>query len=87
MKRYRPSTFTDLKALREELGAIVENGFAVGNEEMTRGLICVAAPIYGVDGNVSEVISCTVSSYDAMPDFPDEIREQVIASAASATQA
>lgn len=86
LRRYAPNTITDAKALRDELDAVAANGFAVDDEEITRGLVCIAAPIYGVNGNVDAAISCTVSSYDANPAFVDEIRQHVVASA-SATSA
>lgn len=66
-KRRLPSftkhTITDAKALRAELKQIRKNGYALDREEITRGLMCVAAPIFDADGEVAGAISCTFPSY------------------------
>lgn len=73
LESYTPNTITDGKALRQELEAIVTNGYAIDREEITRGLVCVAAPILGIAGNVEAAISCTISSFDATEDRLDEV--------------
>ena len=86
LKAYTANTITEGKQLREELEAVAGQGYAVDNEEITRGLVCVAAPIYGVDGSVEAAISCTVSSFDADESSLEEIRDEVIACAAAASR-
>ena len=76
---------TDGKRLREELDAVARQGYAVDNEEITRGLVCVAAPIFGVDGSVQAAISCTVSSFDADDRYLETVKDQVIACAERAS--
>ncbi len=56
-------TITDGKALRAELERVRENGYAVDREEITRGLMCVAAPIFDASGEIAGAISCTFPSY------------------------
>lgn len=63
LEAFSPNTITSAKRLREELRQVKSAGYAVDNEEMTRGLVCVAAPIYGVDGDIAGAMSCTVPSY------------------------
>jgi DNA-binding IclR family transcriptional regulator len=77
LKAYTPNTITDGKRLRAELNTVARQGYAVDREEITRGLVCVAAPIYGIDGDVEAAISCTVSSFDADKEFLEQVREHV----------
>jgi DNA-binding IclR family transcriptional regulator len=56
-------TMTDAAELRGELERIREAGYAIDREEITRGLMCVAAPIYDAHGNVAGAMSCTFQSY------------------------
>lgn len=65
LRAYTEHTITDKHALKAELDKVRENGLAIDHEEITRGLVCVAAPIVGIDGNVAAAISCTMSSFDA----------------------
>ncbi len=61
------NTITDKGALRAELAQVQERGYAIDDEEITRGLICIAAPIYGPGGEVAGALSCT---------FPTWIRDE-----------
>jgi IclR family transcriptional regulator, KDG regulon repressor len=47
LEAYTELTITDRDRLRAELKSIRENGYALDNEEITRGIKCVAAPIFG----------------------------------------
>ena len=85
LDRYTANTITDGKRLREELKDVIAQGFAVDNEEITRGLICVAAPILGLDQQVNAAMSCTLSSFDATPDLLQNIAIQVADAAKQAS--
>ena len=85
LERFTPNTITDGKALRKELESVAAQGFAVDSEEITRGLVCVAAPIHGVDGSVVAAISCTISSFDATDLTLDNLTEHVVACAQAAS--
>ena len=85
LKRYTANTITDPKALRLELETVVANGYAVDREEITRGLVCIAAPIYGVDGNVEAAISCTMSSFDATEKLLKDVARHVVECAQTAS--
>lgn len=63
LEAFTTNTITSATQLRKELRQVKAQGFAVDNEEITRGLVCVAAPIYGVDDKVAGAMSCTVPSY------------------------
>lgn len=85
LPRHTDNTITDGRQLREELALVAANGYAVDREEITRGLVCVAAPIYGVSGNVVAAMSCTVPSFDADENGLDHLVEYVTECAASAS--
>jgi len=82
---YTANTITDGKALRKELEQIMSNGYAFDREEITRGLVCVASPIYGVNDEVVAAMSCTVSSFDATDELLEGVREHVVQSAKAAS--
>jgi DNA-binding IclR family transcriptional regulator len=63
LESFTPQTITDAKRLRHELKQIAIDGYAVDNEEITRGFVCVAAPVFGIDGQVAGAMSCTFPSY------------------------
>ena len=63
LQGYTDNTITSGAALRRELRRIREQGFALDAEEITRGLMCVAAPIFDADGTVAAAMSCTFPSY------------------------
>lgn len=58
-------TITDPAELREELANVVEQGYAIDNEEITRGIICLAGPVFGFEheliGAVSIVFPASLS--------------------------
>jgi DNA-binding IclR family transcriptional regulator len=85
LRSYTENTITNGKRLRKELESVITNGYSVDREEITRGLVCIAAPVYGLDANVAAAISCTVSSFDATPDRLDEVTSMVQACARSAS--
>ena len=87
LQRYTPNTITEGRKLRDELTVVAANGFAVDREEITRGLVCVGAPIYGITGQIAAAISCTFSSFDADSRKLDEITGFVIDCARSASAA
>lgn len=63
LNAYTENTITDAAQLRKELHEIRKQGYAIDNEEITRGLVCVAAPIIGIDGSVAGAMSCTVPTF------------------------
>ena len=50
-------TITSAPVLLKRLGYVRRNGYAVDNEETERGLRCVAAPIFDIDGKPLAAIS------------------------------
>ncbi len=60
---YTDNTIIEAPVLRKELATIRKNGYAIDHEEITRGVICVAAPVFGMSGDVICAISITFPSY------------------------
>ncbi len=67
LEAHTKRTITNKTQLRRELKDIQRRGYAIDDEEITRGLICIAAPVYGPDGHVAGALSCT---------FPTWIRDE-----------
>ena len=63
LARYTENTMTDAKALLKKLGEVKKCGYAVDREEITRGIMCVAAPVRDMNKDVIASISVTFPSY------------------------
>jgi DNA-binding IclR family transcriptional regulator len=57
------NTITAVDDLKMELEQIRKYGYALDNEEITRGIMCVAAPIFGFNQEMAGAISITFPSY------------------------
>jgi len=77
-----PQTITKPKDLQSALDRILIDGYAIDNEEITRGLICVAAPIYGVDQSVIGALSFTCQKHL----FAELKRETIVEKVKSAAE-
>lgn len=55
--RFTPHSITRMGELREQLGLVAANGFAVDDEEFRPGLRCVAAPVF----NSQSEACCAIS--------------------------
>ncbi len=62
MRRFTPTTITEIPKLLMELDKIRRQGFAIDNEESFPGVKCVAAPIRDSRGKVIAAMSATVPS-------------------------
>ncbi|MCH9693581.1 MAG: IclR family transcriptional regulator [Gammaproteobacteria bacterium] len=67
LESFTNRTITDKTLLRSELKQIREQGYAIDDEEITRGMVCVAAPVFDPNGNIAGALSCT---------FPTWIRDE-----------
>jgi DNA-binding IclR family transcriptional regulator len=85
LRAYTANTITDGKTLRAELQNVTDQGYAIDREEITRGLLCVAAPVVGLHGTVDAAVSCTVSSFDTPPKRLDRLIRDVMACGRSAS--
>ena len=56
-------TITDPEVFKRELVLIQNRGYAIDTEEITRGIMCVAAPVFGFSGEMVGAISLTFPAY------------------------
>jgi DNA-binding IclR family transcriptional regulator len=63
LETFTPNTITDPAVLERELKKIRSCGLAVDHEEITRGIMCVAAPVKDREGEVLAAISLTFPAY------------------------
>jgi DNA-binding IclR family transcriptional regulator len=57
------NTITDPEAFKRELALIQQQGYASDYGEITRGIICVAAPVFGFNQEMICSISITMPAY------------------------
>jgi DNA-binding IclR family transcriptional regulator len=63
LEAYTPHTITKPEALRGELAKARRAGYALDREEITRGIMCVAAPIRNENGETIAAISVAFPAY------------------------
>ena len=62
LKRYTDTTLTKPDEIKKELRTIRERGYALDNEELGKGTVCIAAPIYDYTQSVIGVVGCSLST-------------------------
>lgn len=72
------NTITDPEALETDLELIREQGYAVDNEELTRGLMCIAAPIQGEDGVLGAISISAPKSRMSDDEYKERIQSKVM---------
>lgn len=85
LERFTDRTITSPRALRAELGEIVERGWALAIGEMEEGLNAVAAPICDAAGRCSATVSVSGPAYRLTPESLAGVAEQCKAKADSIT--
>ncbi len=63
LKAITEKTIIDPEAFKRELALIRKRGYALDNEEITRGIMCTAAPVFGFNGELVCAISITFPAY------------------------
>jgi len=63
MKPFTSKTVTDARQLAQQLATVREQGYALDSEEITRGIICIAAPVFGPNEDIICAISVTFPAY------------------------
>jgi DNA-binding IclR family transcriptional regulator len=57
LEKFTGATLTEPDRIKEELKAVRSQGYALDQEEITKGIMCVAAPIFGHNQKVQGAIS------------------------------
>ena len=63
MNVFTANTITDARRLTQQLAKVREQGYALDSEEITRGIICIAAPVFGTQKEIICAISITFPTY------------------------
>jgi len=85
LEAYTESTITNPKALLAELDQVRAQGYAIDDEEISRGLTCIGAPIYGLDGQVIAAMSLTAPSHIYEDGIPETIIRTIMLEAERAS--
>jgi DNA-binding IclR family transcriptional regulator len=81
LTRFTPNTITDLPALQRELAKVRARGYAVDNEEIEEGLVCIGAPIRDHTGGVVAAVSIAGPSSRLRPSTVPEHARAVMTAA------
>lgn len=82
LETFTPTSIGTLPALRRELVATRERGYALDNSESTPDVSCVAAAVKGSAGDVVAAMSISVPLSRMNDDLRGEYAEKVVAAAA-----
>ena len=82
---YTDSTITDPMALMSELDRVRSQGYAIDDEEISRGLTCIGAPIFGLGGDVIAAMSLTAPSHIYEQGIPEAIIQTILRHAEQAS--
>jgi len=82
LERRTPRTITSLRRLEAELAGVVKRGYAVDNEELNQGVVCVAAPVRDHAGEVVAAISLSLLKARVTDARLEKIAQEVIRTAA-----
>jgi len=85
LEAYTEATIITPATLTAELTRVRAQGYAIDNEEITRGLTCISAPIYGLRGEVIAALSLTAPSHIYEDGIPDKVIQTVRDYAAKAS--
>lgn len=83
LERRTPKTITSLRRLEVELTGVLARGYAVDNEELHEGVMCVAAPIRDHAGGVVAAISVSLLKARVTEGRLEKIAQEVVRSAAT----
>jgi IclR family KDG regulon transcriptional repressor len=83
LERYTPHTFVSKNEFEENINEIMNNGYAIDDEEYVVGLICIAAPIFNHYNIPIAAISISCPKYRFKEDHHKELFSTLIKEAAA----
>lgn len=87
LERFTDRTLTEPEALQADLARIRHRGFSFDDEERTRGMRCIAAPVFDIAGEAVAGISVSGPSHRIGAEHVKMLGAVVVAAAASLTEA
>ena len=85
LEAHTEATITNSDALLAELERVRAQGYAIDDEEISRGLTCIGAPIFGLGGKIIAAMSLTAPSYVYENGIPDRTVQTVLEHARQAS--
>lgn len=85
LEAHTEATITKPGALLKELERVRAQGYAIDDEEISRGLTCIGAPIFGLNDEVIAALSLTAPSHIYKNGIPDTIIQTVLEHAKQAS--
>jgi len=85
LESFTEATITTPAKLTAELERVREQGYAIDDEEISRGLTCIGAPIFGLSGEVIAALSLTAPSHIYENGIPASVIDAVREHAAQAS--
>lgn len=68
LKKCTENTLITKEKLLQELAQIRRMGYALDREEFGRGIVCIAAPVFGCRGEVLGTVGCSLSTLSCSSD-------------------
>ncbi|QBX34078.1 IclR family transcriptional regulator [Paracoccus liaowanqingii] len=87
LARFTDNTLTDRQALQADLARIRHRGFSFDDEERTRGMRCIAAPVFDLSGEAVAGVSVSGPAHRIAAEHVKTLGAVVAAAAASLTEA
>jgi DNA-binding IclR family transcriptional regulator len=81
LEKRTENTITSISALKKEIQKILDQGFAVDNEEYYENVRCVAAPIKNAFGNTVAAIGITATTFRFKPEMIQSASTEVLRAA------
>jgi IclR family transcriptional regulator, KDG regulon repressor len=75
---YTPNSIQDFDRLRDELAEVRERGYAVDDQERSRGTVCLGAPIRDYSGEVVAALSVSGKVDKLTPEFRERTVPRVL---------
>jgi len=82
LERRTAKTITSLRRLEVETAGVLTRGYAVDDEELHEGVICIAAPVRDHAGEVVAAISVSVLKARVTEARVEKIAQEVVRTAA-----
>lgn len=81
LKKYTDHTITETSNLLDELKRCRQSGYAIDSEEISQGLMCIAAPVRNYKGVVEAAISLSKPTSQITDQSEEEMIESVVKAA------
>lgn len=78
LEAFTETTITDPEILRKALDQVRTQGYAIDDEEISRGLTCIGAPIFGLNGEVIAAMSLTAPSHVYENGIADDVIQTIM---------